>query len=110
MPKINATRTRKALAAYVAKETCTAYSWDRYANWTATADALLAAGFTEREARGILRSKWTRWAADRMNRYDRIPAKAITAYVAEYQGADPVGFARELAELAASEPELSDLF
>lgn len=51
-------------AVRLAEATSDAYSVDRYANWSAVVEMLLGRGFTEREAEAILRSKWTRWAAD----------------------------------------------
>jgi hypothetical protein len=50
----------------VADRTKDAWSVERYGalRWRACAKMLLARGFTEREAEAILRSKWTRWAAD----------------------------------------------
>lgn len=41
-----------------------AYSFDRYRNWHACAALLARRGYTAAEAECILRSKWTRWAAD----------------------------------------------
>jgi len=40
------------------------YSEDRYRSWPAVAQALLDRGYTAQEAEAIMRSKWTRWAAD----------------------------------------------
>jgi len=42
------------------------YSFTRFGawQWMQSVVGLLAAGFTELEAEAILRSKWTRWAAD----------------------------------------------
>lgn len=50
----------------IADHTKDAWSYERYGatRWRACARMLLARGFTEREAVVILRSKWTRWAAD----------------------------------------------
>ena len=41
-----------------------AYSFDRYRSWHACAALLARRGYTAAEAECILRSKWTRWAAD----------------------------------------------
>lgn len=68
----------KARAANVAAKCKNAYSFNRYASWTAVAAKLLDFGFNEIEAEAIMRSKWMRWAADANNaRYGRVPAKAI---------------------------------
>lgn len=49
----------------LARATEDAYSADRYGReWGKAATMLLQRQFTEREAEAILRSKWTRWAAD----------------------------------------------
>jgi hypothetical protein len=65
------------------------YSFDRYASWTAVAAALLRMGLTEKQAEAVMRSKWTRWAADAHGTYDNVPAKAIVAFT-EKQGMDEV--------------------
>jgi len=51
-------------ASRLAQETENAYSFDRYRNWRACAALLQRRGYTYAEAECILRSKWTRWAAD----------------------------------------------
>lgn len=43
---------------------CGGYSEDRYQSWPAVAEMLLRRGYTPLEAEAIMRSKWTRWAAD----------------------------------------------
>jgi hypothetical protein len=61
---------RRALAAELAERTADAYSYDNYgeASWRACAAMLLRRGYSDEEAEAILRSKWTRWAADSTNR------------------------------------------
>jgi hypothetical protein len=61
LAELEATRAQR-----VADRTKDAWSVERYGalRWRACAKMLLARGFTEREAEAILRSKWTRWAAD----------------------------------------------
>lgn len=75
-------RTR---AKQVAEQCENAYSADRYGSWPAVAEALLRYGFTEREAEAIMRSKWTRWAADHWESKPsddgRVPAKALIDYI-----------------------------
>ena len=48
----------------LAQKTSDAYSASRYKSWSAVAQVLLTRGYSERQAEAILRSKWTRWAAD----------------------------------------------
>lgn len=48
----------------LADRTADAYSHDLYASWKACAAALLRRGYTDRQAEEILRSKFTRWAAE----------------------------------------------
>lgn len=50
----------------LAERTADAFSWDNYSGyrWTAAVAMLLRRGYSDREAEAILRSKWTRWAAD----------------------------------------------
>lgn len=52
------------VARRVAERSADSYSFDRYMSWVGVARAVLMLGFTERETEAILRSKWTRWAAD----------------------------------------------
>lgn len=51
----------------IAERTQDAYSADRFASWSAVAQVLLDRGYNEAETIEIMRSKWTRWAADRSN-------------------------------------------
>ena len=62
-----------------------AYSYDRYANWTAVAHLLLDLGLTENQAEAVMRSKWTRWAADQSDAaYGQVPAKALNRFLVSY--------------------------
>lgn len=56
----------KQQALVLAECTQDAYSYDNYGkrSWIACAEMLLRMGFTKHEVEEILRSKWTRWAAD----------------------------------------------
>jgi hypothetical protein len=59
-----------------------AYSYDRYASWRACAAALLRKGFTPCQARAILLSKLTRWAADASNApYGRATAVDLMRFI-----------------------------
>lgn len=72
--KINA----KALA----EKTNDSYSYDRYGSWNAVVSTILAMGYSEEETEAIVRSKWTRWAADGSDKpYGKVPAKAIKEFI-----------------------------
>jgi hypothetical protein len=62
----------KMRACRIAWETSDAYSADIWGSimWTQCAEMLLSMGFTEAEARAVMRSKITRWARDHYS--DRI--------------------------------------
>lgn len=67
----------------LAARTTDAYSFNRYANWPACAAALERAGFTERQAEAILRSRITRWAADEsQHKYGSATAADLMAFIA----------------------------
>lgn len=48
----------------LAEKTSDAYSYDRYNSWEACVKKLRNHGCNDFEVEAILRSKWTRWAAD----------------------------------------------
>lgn len=58
--------TNEKKAAEIAARTEDAYSFSRYApgQWHVAAAMLLRRGYSEQETEAVLRSKWTRWAAD----------------------------------------------
>ena len=60
-------RSSNPLAVALAAKTADAYSMPRYGNWNAVCAMLLTRGYTSEGAEAILRSKWTRWAADESN-------------------------------------------
>lgn len=64
-------------------EACGGYSKDRYRSWTSVAYALLEMGLNEQEAEAVMRSKWTRWAADHdeHHRYGYHPGYIIADYL-----------------------------
>jgi hypothetical protein len=83
MKTIVGNRSKKERAANIAMRTESAYSFDRYANWTAVAKALTDLGLKDVECEAIMFSKWMRWAADSdISRYGRVPARAIVRYIA----------------------------
>lgn len=69
-------------ARIVADASADAYSRDRYASWLGVARMLIARGYSNREAEAILRSKWTRWAADASPKaYGKVAAKDLAAWL-----------------------------
>jgi len=76
------TQTRRQLAATIAARCEDAYSADRYASWTGCADALLKLGLDDLAVEAVLRSKWTRWAADLSSaQYGKVPVNALIRFV-----------------------------
>jgi hypothetical protein len=68
----------RQLAIELAEKTMESFSYDRYADWTDCAHAILDLGHTELECEAILRSKWMRWAADYSNQeHGKVEAQAI---------------------------------
>lgn len=79
------TKTIARTAEEIALNASNAYSADRYGSWKACALMLLKRGYDEHETDAILRSKWTRWAADASNaRYGKVPASAIATFLDAY--------------------------
>ena len=52
----------------LADQTSNAYSYGRYRSWRSVVQALVRRGYTDVEIEAIVRSKWTRWAADASDR------------------------------------------
>lgn len=95
-------RALRKMSQAVADKTADAYSFDRYSTWRGCAWLLALRGYNARQIEAILRSKWMRWAADRFNRHDRIPARAIIEFIddaVKARSADAI--AREVEELVA---------
>jgi len=82
-------RTTDDVARALAERTSDAYSFDRYGEetWRRTISRFLALGFTERETEAVMRSKWTRWAADQCTRLTccarngRLTSLAVVYYI-----------------------------
>ena len=94
----------RAQAERIAERCRDAYSADRYASWPAVAQALLRAGYTERETETIMRSKITRWAADSLpagsaRRYGNAPAYIVANFAVNFFAAHPT---ESLAEWVAA--------
>lgn len=73
------------MAAMVAARTQDAFSWDRYApkEWAKICGHLAAMGWNELQIEAVLRSKWTRWAADQSERpYGKITARDFVNWLA----------------------------
>ena len=69
-------------AKQIAERCKDAYSAKRYESWEQVAEELLKLGLDERAVEAIMRSKWTRWAADMTTaEYGRVPAQAITNFL-----------------------------
>lgn len=110
MKTIKETRDPNAMtltdrARALAERTEDAWSWGRYRSWAACARLLLARGYSDREAEAILRSKWTRWAADRAERDDGATSVHLMNLL-DLRGPrtmfkDDADFRRQLAELVA---------
>jgi hypothetical protein len=76
--------TNKGRAVALALKTDTAYSFDRYASWTAVCNALVKEGYTDDQVEAIVMSKWARWAADQAAgnyAYGKFPAKVLVEFV-----------------------------
>jgi hypothetical protein len=60
------------------------YSYDRYSRggWRQAIRELLKRGYDEREIEAIMRSKWTRWAADSDDApYGKTPGVALIRFI-----------------------------
>lgn len=87
-------------AAVLAAKTQDAYSANVYRSWVSVARLLLSRKFTEREAEAIMRSKWTRWAADgyKGGRSSGVPASALADFLDNVIGKNTL---REVEQLVA---------
>lgn len=66
----------------LSEKTSDAYSYDRYNSWEACIKKLRKAGYSDREIEAILRSKWTRWAADSSSApYGKASSVALMNYI-----------------------------
>lgn len=75
MKTVTRTPARSKTPEELAAMTADAYSVNRYNSWLALVKMLQKRNYTDREVEAILRSKWTRWAADS----SRNPNRGATA-------------------------------
>lgn len=97
--------TLKARAGTLSASTSDAYSFDNYGErgWYAATLMLLKRGYTDREAEAILRSKWTRWAADmssHQKRYGTHNGATLARFLDSY-GEDTDRLRRDVDSLVA---------
>src|SRR5262245_10448041 len=96
------TDTLRTRAQRLAEQTADSYSHDNYGEqrWLAATHMLLKRGYTERQAEAILRSKWTRWAADmatdRGRRYGHVNSADLARFLDTMSDADRAAQVREL--------------
>lgn len=70
----------------LSEKTSDAYSYDRYNSWEACIKKLRKAGYNDREIEAILRSKWTRWAADSSSApYGKASSNDLMNYINKYE-------------------------
>lgn len=75
----------KPVAAF-AEQLADAYSSDRYRNgWSASIKALRAFGCTDKQIEAVIRSKWTRWAADHSNKPDWASSRDLMRFVQSFK-------------------------
>lgn len=65
------------------ERTADTYSFDRYRSWKACVRALLRRGYNDRQAETLLRSRITRWAADRTFTSRRATSNDLLRYMDE---------------------------
>jgi len=100
LPLADRPKVPLSAAVAVAEKCVDAYSADRFASWPQVALALLRSGFTEIETEAIMRSKWTRWAADARNMSTNCPANAIVTFIdREIAQRGRARFDRDLAQI-----------
>ncbi len=66
----------------MAQKTSDAYSSTRYNSWESCVRQLQKLGLNDQEVEAVLRSKWTRWAADSSNApYGKATSKDLLRYI-----------------------------
>lgn len=86
----------------LADKTSDAYSATRYNSWKACIKALRKEGYDDMQIEAILRSKITRWAADRSkNSYGKASSVDLLSYVRQYESKESIEqLTRETFEVA----------
>lgn len=75
----------------LSEKTSDAYSFDRYNSWKACIKKLRKADYDDREIEAILRSKWTRWAADAANKpYGKASSVDLLNYINQHETKESV--------------------
>lgn len=70
----------------LSEKTSDAYSYDRYNSWEACIKKLRSLGCNDYEVEAILRSKWTRWAADASNKpYGKASSNDLVNYINKHE-------------------------
>lgn len=92
------TKFTRAQVAEFSERLDDAYSTDRYGgNWRGCIRALAGLGLDEREIEAVIRSKWTRWAADVGGKpYGRATSTDLLVFMSRQRN-----LKRDLAELVA---------
>lgn len=74
------------LSKTIADKTADAYSFGRYTNWRALVLLLLQRGYSAEEVEVMVRSKWTRWAADVANKNEDATAQDFARFIDDRTG------------------------
>lgn len=75
----------------LSEKTSDAYSYDRYNSWSACIKALRKAQYNDMQIEAILRSKWTRWAADSSDKsYGKSSSVDLMKYINENETLESV--------------------
>lgn len=76
-------KQKQMTVAELAERCADAYSTDRYRNgWSGCIRMLRGRGYDDRQIEAILRSKWTRWAADQSGQpYGRVTSAALRDFL-----------------------------
>jgi len=105
-PKKAAVAPKDPLA--FSQELATAFSTDKYGNgqeeaWVGCIKALRRKGYSDRQIEAIVRSKWTRWAAERAGKQRRATSGDLLRFMEVFtdNGANPERLKREVDELTA---------
>lgn len=77
-----------AIGTRLAEKTADAFSYDRYGRWQAVVEMLLRRGLSVQQAEAVLRSKWTRWAADASDKpYGKATSHDLARFIDQQRNA-----------------------